>query len=103
MAMEVQKSRKENKHIAKPQNAVKSKQKALAKGKYLKAKVCSRLRVVILEMMLGRVQLSSGRGEESRQQRQKQRDVVADATCSVVVVVNGYELQRLHTGARSSG
>ena len=39
-----------------------NKNKALAKGKYLKAKVCSRLRVVILEMILGRVQMSSERG-----------------------------------------
>jgi len=44
-------------------------EKALAKGKYLKAKVCSRLRVVILEMILGRVQMSSERGEGSQQQR----------------------------------
>jgi hypothetical protein len=34
----------------------KSKQKALANGKYLKAEVCSRLRVVILDMILGRFQ-----------------------------------------------
>lgn len=32
------------------------KQKARAKGKYLKAKVCSRLRVVILVAMMGRIQ-----------------------------------------------
>ncbi|KAM0719550.1 hypothetical protein Q7P37_003680 [Cladosporium fusiforme] len=37
--------------------------KALAKGKYLKAKVCSRLRVVILEMQLGRVQNVRRNGE----------------------------------------
>jgi hypothetical protein len=47
----------------------KSKQKALAKGKYLKAKVCSRLRVVILEMILGRVQMSKRECEGSQQRR----------------------------------
>jgi hypothetical protein len=47
----------------------KQKQKALAKVKYLKAKVCSRLRVVILEMILGRVQMSKRECEGSQQQR----------------------------------
>jgi hypothetical protein len=44
------------------QTAKGRKQKARAKGKYLKAKVCSRLRVVILVAMMGRVQDVLGQG-----------------------------------------
>lgn len=44
------------------QTAKGKKQEARAKGKYLKAKVCSRLRVVILVAMLGRIQNVLGQG-----------------------------------------
>jgi hypothetical protein len=64
-----------------PKSKRKSKRKSLAKGKYLKAKVCSRLRVVILEMILGRVQMSSERLRDlSSNGRSSEMYVVADAT-----------------------
>jgi hypothetical protein len=47
---------KKNSKTQECQAAKGRKQEARAKGKYLKAKVCSRLRVVILVAMMGRIQ-----------------------------------------------
>jgi hypothetical protein len=47
---------KKNSKTQECQTAKGRKQEARAKGKYLKAKVCSRLRVVILVAMMGRIQ-----------------------------------------------
>ena len=53
---------KNNSRTQECQAAKGKKQEARAKGKYLKAKVCSRLRVVILLAMMGRVQNVLGQG-----------------------------------------